>query len=967
MLVLLDTPRWQPQGAAPVWVPATLPGAVLVYLAAQPQWFDRMALADVFWPDRDAARQRHQLRVTLHRVRQLLVQWGAPPDALEATDHRVRLSLPTDLGALAAQGVDASASAPGMGLAGFLRAFDVPTAPAFGAWKQARARVDAAASPAPIPARPGDLPPEPVVQGREAETARLRAARLPAIVVPGEPGIGKTALLGHAFPDSPGLQAREMLSGLAYRPIVAALRARGAALGRACRQPGHPLAAYRLDLARVMPELAPREPLPPLDALTAKSRLLDAFSVAFADVPVLRIDDLQWCDEGTLEWLALLAHEGRMPWRATMRLGFADSAAARLVGRLEQAGRAETLQLGAIAPSAARRLCAQAADVSTWSAAVFDTVYRRSAGNPFALQQWVRQVVARGNRPPVDDDDLPAPVVQLVLGRLQALPSAARAWVEAASVLAEPAMPKLLSQVAGTQQLEDLGFGAASLAQQAGLLVWREGGRLDCTHDLVREATLAALAATQRTLYHRRAAQALADDAEHLEPQRIAGHWSSAEEPQAALHWLDEAATRAKAIGDFEQAEALWRRIAAEASDPALRLRAELGLGEARLHDDLPAGRALIQAVLAAATALPDPAQRLALEGRCLASLVDNAVFAGDMPQAGEYARRLESVVAQLAVEDRLHALEVLVEYTMRLPDLARADACVRQMELLAPDHAMTRSLRAQWHWVSGDIRAARDGFEQLLVTHAAWARGHTLENDLGVMLHALGDLGRAELMLRRSLESWRGMKHTETLSNLALGAVFTSAGRFDEAAQRLELALALARAQGSMLFTCEALTRLARLHWLQQVPQHASARLDEAAPLVLRVASPLPLSQYLATLCVVDQALGQAPSGAVVGRLGALAQAAPHPLVRARWARGRLARHAALRDVAQALAAAREQADTAQQAGLAEWQVEALLWIARLAGGDEAATALQQARALAQAHGLVAWWPALQQPAAAP
>lgn len=995
MLHLLDTPHWQADGGEPAWVPATLPGGLLLYLAAQPRWHARVPLGELFWPEAEPARQRHQLRITLHRVRQMLAGWGAPPDALQTADHRVRLVLPTDLApepaaaapTLAApSGADPAPADAGVAKAqprpdpaAFLHAYDLPAVPGFTAWLTAM-RGPERASPAARSAVPGPTgamavhspvaggpPPPRPLHGREAEIHRLRAAALPAIVVLGEPGIGKTVLLDHAFPGSPCLHGREALAGLAYRPIVDALRAGGSALAVACRDPAHPLAPYRLDLARLLPELAPGEPLPPLDARTARSRLLDAFSEAFAGQAVLRVDDLQWCDEGTLEWLALLAHTARLPWRASMRLGFGDAPAARLVGRLEQAGLAETLQLGALAPAAARQLCAQVAPAAHWPEAWLVAVYRRSAGNPFALEQWALQRAAQqgdagdGAEGVPPDEDLPERVARLVTVRLGRLPPASRAWVEASAVLGEPVPVALLGQVAGTASAHDEDLAAALLAQQAGLLRSVAGGRLDCAHDLVREATLSAMPAARRIACHRRAARALPGFAEQADPLRIAGHWLAAQAPQTALQWLYQAALKAKALGAFAEAEQLWARIAVESTDPALTLRARLGLGEARLNDDLPSGRALIQQVLDAVGVVADPRQRLEIEGRCLASLVDNAVFAGDMAQAGAWAQRLKPLLDRLGLEDRLHGLEVLVEYTMRQPALEEADAWVRQLELLAPEQAMTRSLRAQWHWVAGDIRAARDGFERLLVTHAEWARGQTLENDLGVMLHALGDLGRAEVMLRRSLQSWRGVRHTETLSNLALGAVLGSAGRFDEARQCLDEALAVARAQGSPLFEFEALVRLARVDWLQQRPEAARGLLAEAALHVQRIGSPLPLSQYLATVCVVAQALGQGPPAPLLDRLAALAEAMPHPLVRARWARARLADHLARGTPQPALAAAQAQAETALQAGLAEWRVEALAWVARLTEGDAAQAALREARDLAALHGLGAWWPALQ------
>ena len=80
------------------------------------------------------------------------------------------------------------------------------------------------------------------------------------------------------------------------------------------------LGAYRLDVARLLPDIAPDEPLPPLDALTARVRLFEGLARAVEQqVGVLAVDDLQWADPATLDWLVMLAHRGRLRWVATAR------------------------------------------------------------------------------------------------------------------------------------------------------------------------------------------------------------------------------------------------------------------------------------------------------------------------------------------------------------------------------------------------------------------------------------------------------------------------------------------------------------------------------------------------------------------------------------------------------------------------------------------------------------------------
>lgn len=84
--------------------------------------------------------------------------------------------------------------------------------------------------------------------------------------------------------------------------------------------------------------------LPPLDALTAQTRLVEALARAVeALTPVLLVDDLQWCDTATVEWLAMLAHSGRRCWRATVRPHELAAGVAQTVRALTQAARLEAL------------------------------------------------------------------------------------------------------------------------------------------------------------------------------------------------------------------------------------------------------------------------------------------------------------------------------------------------------------------------------------------------------------------------------------------------------------------------------------------------------------------------------------------------------------------------------------------------------------------------------------------------
>ena len=176
--------------------------------------------------------------------------------------------------------------------------------------------------------------------GRHVELARLRASRLPVLVVEGEAGVGKSRLVAEAFAGlDPGCAAAKACSQMAFGAVAELFN-------------GHPhwlqdLGAYRLDVARLLPDTAPDEPLPPLDAITARVRLFEGLARAVErHAGLLAVDDLQWADAATLEWLVMLAHRDRLRWVATARSGeLSASASAEALRSLQAAGAAGVVTL----------------------------------------------------------------------------------------------------------------------------------------------------------------------------------------------------------------------------------------------------------------------------------------------------------------------------------------------------------------------------------------------------------------------------------------------------------------------------------------------------------------------------------------------------------------------------------------------------------------------------------------------
>jgi hypothetical protein len=955
-------------------LPMTLAGALLLVLAREGRWLTRSELAGLFWPDVPEARALQNLRVQLLRARQVAAALaGAPP--LDAERRRLRWAVPLEPDA-------AARGSPADGL-------DVPGFPAFGAWLQAWREHDAGdadgvgtagfpdepmacgagrrktsgpartavAAPAPGAADHGtdrsaddraiDSANESAdgdFVGRRVEQARLRAIAAPVRLVTGEPGIGKTRLVAESFAaDEPWLRCQQGLQAVPFAPVATLLHAHPGWLAD--------LGAYRLDVARLLPGLlAPGEPLPPLDALTARARLFEGLAQCVErHVHHLRVDDLQWADSASADWLLLLARRGRLRWTATVRDAELPAALAQALDALVAEGRAGTVALAGLdrdaLASLRRRLRPDLAPDDGWGRALHDG----TGGNPFYAAELLAALPPGERAAALPSQPLPERVAAQLRRRLQHLPPAGRALAEAAALAIGRPAPAQLAAMAGLPV--DAALPALEQAGADGLL----SGTL-CRHDLVRAALQAGVSDARAAALHARAARHLA--AEDAAPALVAHHWLAAGRADEAAPWQLRAALALRLHGDRDAAHALLDGLRTHGTDPALALHADILLAQEHLLDDLAAGRRALEAALARTAGVAQVAVRRRLQAQALAGLLDNAVFAGDTARSAALARGLRARLAGLPPALLAECHQVLIEQAMRVPDAAAAHASLQALRASGVAEPVWLSFEAQIHWFLGAVRDARDAFERLLARHPDHCRGLTIENDLAVMCQTLGELDRAEVMARRSLASWAGVPHTQALSLLVLGATLTSRGDFAAAHGALHEAERLGQAQGSALFVAEARVRRARAHWC--AGDTASARAAAAGAHAAIDGTPQPLLDSALALIDVLTATDRAADGraddaidcaGALARLDAAARRCPHPLVQVRRERARAARADAVGDRVATLTAARAMHATAERASLAEWACEAL-WLLAADDGPAAAATADRAAALAQARG---------------
>ena len=442
----------------------------------------------------------------------------------------------------------------------------------------------------------------------EAEAVKrlLAAARdglSGTLVLRGEPGIGKTALLDYAVENADGMQVAQVtglesemdlgfaglhqllipfLGGLEQLPVPQR-EALGSAFGMTV---GSPPDRFLVGLA----------------ALTLITDLA-------AERPVLCvIDDAQWLDRVSIEVLSFVA-----------RRLFADRVAMLFAVRAGEQrtvvfdGLAE-LVVGALPEKAAGALLAASVGRPV-DRRVGERIVAETAGNPLALVEFAGELTAdelSGTVPLAAPLRFGGRVEQLYRSRVRALPDEARLLLLVAAADQGGELAKVW-RAAGQLGID---LEVAELPAVERLVAWTP--TVQFRHPLMRSAAYYAAPAAARRRAHE--ALAAASDPER-DPDRRAWHLAEAADgpdEQVAAE-LERSADRARSRGGWTSGAVFLERAADLTPDPADRARRLLAAAEDRLGaGEAPTARALLDR---AVPHLADPAalaQARRLEGLTL-------------------------------------------------------------------------------------------------------------------------------------------------------------------------------------------------------------------------------------------------------------------------------------------------------------------------------------------------------------
>jgi len=575
------------------------------------------------------------------------------------------------------------------------------------------------------------------------------AGRPRLFLIRGEAGIGKTRL-AEELTGWCGRRRINVLTArcyagegrLAYAPIAAWLK--GDAL-----QP----ALTRLDpsslgdVARLRPEvIAARPGLPAPDRQLEswqRLRFFEALAQTFRSAAplLLVLDDLQWADADTIEWLQYFLRSAAATPCLIVGTVRGDEEQdnpplGRLLGQLERDGLLTAIALGPLDQTATAQLAAEVAEQPLDEAALART-FQATEGHPLFIVERGRMEVA--NQPAASGGEGLPRVQSVVAARLALLSEEARAAAEVASAVGRDFRFDILAQASDLE--EDALVRALDELWRRQIVRVQADERWDFSHDRIREVTYAAIGPARRRLVHRRIAQGM----ELLFANRLDDVSAS-----IAVH-LDRGGQPAHAVPFLERAAAVAMRVSA--GEEAIRCLTHA----LSLLERLPVGA--------------DRDEReLALRSSLSVALNSARGYA-----APEIEQNLDRVFTLSGSTGEVPVRWLWAAFTFRIVsgDLRGARAVAEQALVRS---ASDPSCRCEAHHAMGgtlvsmgELEAARHHFEASL---AAYDEEHpqrsALGSDLGVftrsyyshVLWLLGDDGAAVAQVERAVALARRQEH---------------------------------------------------------------------------------------------------------------------------------------------------------------------------------------------------------------
>ncbi len=556
-----------------------------------------------------------------------------------------------------------------------------------------------------------------------------RNGRSSVLVVRGEAGVGKTALLRHTARHAAGFRVAEIAG------IEAEMELPFAGLHQLCAPMLPSLSAIpehqRMALSVALGLSVGAAPDRFLVALAA----LGLLSCTAGDEPLLcLVDDAQWLDRATRQVLGFVARR-LLAEPVAIVFGVREPSP-----EPELAGLPE-LRLGGLDDDHARALLASVVP-GLLDERVRDRIVAETRGNPLALLELPRGMSAAefgGGFALPDAGVLPGRIEDHYVRRLDTLPEATRRLLLVAA--ADPVGDATLLWRAA----QTLGIGATAAAPAVKEQLLEIGARVRFHHPLVRSAVYGAASDADRRAVHG-ALEAVTDP--DADPDRRAwhrAHAATAPDDAVALELVDRAA-HAEARGGIAATAAFLERASALTGDPAERASRALAAARAKFA---AGDAAAAESLLATAEAGPLSELARARVEQLRAQIAFDLRRGRDAPPLLlNAARRLEPLDPELARECYLEALLATV-----YAGGAAQDGDVARVAVAARSAPVDREpLPARQRLLVGLATRLTDGYVAAAPTLRAALRAHRSEEPRLDWLSVLYTVAAQDL---RDDEAW--------------------------------------------------------------------------------------------------------------------------------------------------------------------------------------------------------------------
>jgi len=691
----------------------------------------------------------------------------------------------------------------------------------------------------------------------ERAVAGLKSAEPATLAFLGEPGIGKTRMLAELGERADALgqivlsgSASELESDLPFWVFVDALDEYVAGLDP--RRLESLEDNVRAELGRVLPSMSEfagsGEAALQDERYRSHRAVRDLLERLAATKPlVLVLDDLHWADSASIELVSALL---RRPPAAAVLLALGArprQLPERLSAALERADRSGSLtrlELGRLERDDAGRLLGDDVD-----AALADSLYEESGGNPFFLEQLARSPHATGISPAhapalsLGGIEVPPAVAAALTEELGLLSKPTRALLDGAAVAGDPFEPELAAAAAGADEQTAMQALDELLARDL-VRPTDVPRRFRFRHPLVRRTVYETSPGGWRLDAHERCAAALEErgaspvarahhvehaarhgDAAALAVLRDAGLASRLRAPASAARWFGAALRLLPDTAPIEERGALLMARA-----EALAATGQLELAHADMLETLglvPAEAVALWVRLTVACAsiehllgrheqaharldealsrLPDPVGPEAVA--LMVQLAIDGLFRAEYESMRQSAERALEAAEPLGdgplTDTALRVLALACSFTGAIPDAERHRARAAGLVDAMRDEELAGHIDAPAHVAAAEIYL--DRYREAAV-HAE--RALAIGRAVGIMFPTLvPTLGTAYFMrgrFREAAEVLDGGVEAARLGDIVQGKAWSLFNRSMAAVFAGEVEVALSMAEEAMEYTRE-------------------------------------------------------------------------------------------------------------------------------------------------------------------